>query len=208
MEKLFANGIEDLVDTAVEIYFENEDFISIAFCCKYDLARKITEYIIREHHGYINNINLLSDDYEGYNLEYYVFYDGEAISVEPAFDNGRYLSLGGDHLCFIDGDCNSKIITINDDSDIIEFSFDDECDGDCENCEYNKPEDKKEITKPETSYKVNGKEVSKSEYDAKKKEILDKVKEFDDDYMDMVRDSLLARSHMMDLYSEMLKTFM
>lgn len=214
MEKVVMYDIDDLALTMIDAVTDDE-FCNVVTCCGYDIAKSLIECFIREYDCEIEDIDLSSGELDGYDKEFYVYCDGATVNVEKAYCDSisRYLSIADDCICFIHEDCNSKLININKESELIEFGFEDEdCEEDCEDCEFNidnfRNDKINSIKEPSTAtYKINGKEVDKSDYEKKKKEILNKVKEFDDDYMDMIRDSLLARSHMMDLYCDMLKLF-
>ena len=63
----------------------------------------------------------------------------------------------------MDGDISQDIINycVNEDKEVILFGQEDDCDGDCENCNCHDVD----TTTSFTSYEVNGKEVTKEEYD-------------------------------------------
>lgn len=86
------------------------------------------------------------------------------IWIEPAKFQNKYKRIESD-IVYVLSDCNSSLLKrIDPKSDTYEIHItqNDECDGDCENCashDLNDTEDE--------SYLINGKSVSKEEYDEK-----------------------------------------
>lgn len=85
------------------------------------------------------------------------------IWIEPAKFNNAYKRIGGD-VVFVLSDCNSALLKrIMPGSAVYEANIDhyDDCDGDCENCS------SYDLENTDESYSINGKSVSKEEYDEK-----------------------------------------
>lgn len=85
------------------------------------------------------------------------------IWIEPAKFNNAYKRIGGD-VVFVLSDCNSALLKrIMPGSAAYEANIDhyDDCDGDCENCS------SYDLENTDESYSINGKSVSKEEYDEK-----------------------------------------
>lgn len=95
-----------------------------------------------------------------------------------------YDGLGQKDLDILEGNAES----------ILVFGFEDD---DCEGC---KSEDTELATTPTTSYTVNGKPVTKEEFDKK-------YEEFENKYMDNIRDMLLNYYDLMDSFNEWQKRF-
>lgn len=123
-----------------------------------------------------------------------IAYDG-MVFVEEAKVNGViksnedcsltyfYDGLGQKDLDILEGNAES----------ILVFGFEDD---DCEGC---KSEDS-ELTTTTASYSVNGKPVTKAEFDKK-------YEEFENKYMDNIRDMLLNYCDLMDSFNEWQKRF-
>ena len=85
------------------------------------------------------------------------------IWIEPAKFQNKYKRIESD-IVYVLSDCNSSLLKrIDPQSDTYEVRItqNDECDGDCENCSSHNLE---EVDKDE-SYLINGKSVSKEEYE-------------------------------------------
>lgn len=124
------------------------------------------------------------------------------ISVEPAIgSNGKPMGHDAKAVLISMEDCKQNVIDycVNRGMEVTLFDFDvdDECCGCCEcTC--------KEGTKPTTSanqnFYVNGKPVTKEEFDKK-------YEEFENKYMDNIRDMLLSYCEFMDEMNEWSKLF-
>lgn len=88
------------------------------------------------------------------------------IWIEPAKFQNKYKRIESD-IVYVLSDCNSSLLKRIDpksDSYEIRITQNDECDGDCKNCFSHNLE---EVDKVDESYLINGKSVSKEEYDEK-----------------------------------------
>ena len=98
------------------------------------------------------------------------------IWIEPAKFNNAYKRIGGD-VIFVLSDCNSALLKrIMPGSAVYEANIDhyDDCDDDCENCfSY-------DLENTDESYSINGKSVSKEEYD-------EKIAELDEIYQNHIK---------------------
>ena len=86
------------------------------------------------------------------------------IWIEPAKFQNKYKRIESD-IVYVLSDCNSSLLKrIDPKSDTYEviITKNDECDGDCENCFSHDLDDT-----DDESYLINGKSVSKEEYDKK-----------------------------------------
>ena len=155
---------------------------------------------------------MISDGYEfGYadfdaidemrkDMVYMMFIRGNCvISVEPAYSKNSVV-MGHDAkvtLFYMD-DCKQDVIDycVNRDMEVILFDFD-KCD-DCSECACKK--DEKSITTKE-SYFINGKSVDKSEFDKK-------YEEFEEMYLDNIRDMMLNYCEFMDEVNEWRSRFL
>ena len=170
-----------------------------------------------------NEIELQDYDVAHYDKEFVLYLTKNGVNVEKTWNDGTYY-YGSADISFIHEDCNSKLIKYVDSKTIYEFGYDedeDECD--CDECDDSeddgytvngKPATKEEFDayvsqfkngeKPTTaskeSYFINGKSVDKSEFDKK-------YEEFEEMYLDNIRDMLLSYCEFMDEVNEWRKLF-
>ena len=88
----------------------------------------------------------------------------QEIWIEPAKFQNKYKRIESD-IVYVLSDCNSSLLKrIDPKSDTYEVHItqNDECDDDCENCSSHNLE---EVDKVDKSYLINGKSVSKEEYE-------------------------------------------
>jgi len=140
----------NIINAMYEIsYLKGDKYSSATILCKEDLAEKLLNVFTGEFDFDIECIDFSKVDYD---KEYGVTVDTDGIlSINKAyFDDGELQTFGED-LIFISDEVNSKLFInqISFDEDAVHsFSLDDpdeeefddsndECDGDCENCELN-----------------------------------------------------------------------
>ena len=224
MERLEFNDYEEFACEVADTFDDickNDDFDDIAIIAHYDDAK----YIIREILclGYdINTIELKNPEL-GYDDVPYVIsvcgIDSEyEVWCEPMVrDNGKYIDDESSIIYVLDN-CSSEVLKHLDSECIFEVGIGDECGcGECDDCEegftingklVSKEEfdnymlqfkhDDKPTTTSSTSkstYKINNKEVSKEEFDKK-------YEEFEEMYLDNIRDMLLNYCNFMDEMNE------
>ena len=226
MERLEFNNYEEfaceIADTFDDIC-KNDDFDDIAIIAHYDEAKQIIREILCL--GYSLNSIELKDPELGYNDVPYVIsvcgIDSEhEVWCEPMIrDDGKYIDDESSVIYVLDN-CSSEILKHLDSECIFEVGIGDddcscdecdECDECCDDCEEGftvngKPATKEEFDKyvsqfkhdekPTTtsskeSYFINGKSVDKSEFDKK-------YEEFEEMYLDNIRDMLLNYCNFMD----------
>ena len=197
MKKINFEDYEDFTDAVADIYndfCDDDNFDDVSVIAKYDDAREIiTELICK---GYeIHSIELNDPEFDGYDEEYIISLcntgdDGD-IWCEPMVREGSYITDESSVIYVLDN-CSSDVLKHLDGKFIYEVSIGE--DDDCEECsECACKHDEKPITNTATksTYKINGKECSKEEFDAAMTEIEDK-------YLDNVRAMLLGYCDVMD----------
>ena len=212
MENLYFDDFEDfscvIADTYDALDYDEED---VAIIAKYEEAKQIIKELACI--GYDLHSIDIDDEVDGYNAEYIItLYDNE-IFCEPMLRENGYLTDDSPVMYILDN-CSSKVIPYCKGKNVYEVTVgDDECDCDeCDDCEEcltinGKPATKEEFDryvsqfkhgeKPTTTsstksvYKVNGKECSKEEFDKK-------YEEFEEMYLDNIRDMLLNYCEFMD----------
>lgn len=212
----------DLADTITALLGDiDDDYPVISVYGKYDVIKDILEDLIMSGVSIANEIELQDYDVSYYDKEFAIYLTTNGVNVEKTYDveSDTYLSGSAD-ISFIHEDCNSKLIKYVDSKTIYEFGYDeeDECDCDecdeCDDCEegftvngrpVSKEEfdkyvsqfrhDEKPTTTSKKSYFINGKSVDKSEFDKK-------YEEFEEMYLDNIRDMLLNYCEFMDEVNE------
>ena len=210
----------DLADTITALLGDiDDDYPVISVYGKYDVIKDILEDLIASGVTIANEIELQDYDVAHYDKEFVLYLTKNGVNVEKTWNNDTYY-YGSADISFIHEDCNSKLIKYVDSKTIYEFGYDedDECDCDecneCDDCEegftvngrpVSKEEfdsytshfmhDKKPVATSKSTYKINGKECSKEEFDKK-------YEEFEEMYLDNIRDMLLSYCEFMDEVNE------
>lgn len=224
MERLEFNDYEEFaceVADTFDIIRQNDDLDDIAIIAHYNEANQI----IREFLclGYdLNSIELKNPELGYDDVPYIISVCGieseYEIWCEPMVrDNGKYIDDESSVVYVLDN-CSSEVLKHLDSECIFEVGIDYECGcNECDDCEEGftvngRPVSKEEFDnyvsqfkhdeKPTTptssaksTYKINNKEVSKEEFDKK-------YEEFEEMYMDNIRDMLLNYCSFMDEVNE------
>ena len=124
--------------------------------------------------------------WENYDAEYVISLYDNSVWCEPILREDGYIEEEAPVIYVLDN-CSSKVIPHCKGKNVYEVSVgideDDECSCAC------KKDDKPATTK--STYKINNKEVSKEEFDKK-------YEEFEEMYLDNIRDMLLGYCNFMD----------
>lgn len=180
--------IEYLDDTYEKlfIYEKEKDYSKILVVAKYDAMIEILNSLLKNTNYKLVSCNDLNHPYwDGYNDAFVLTIDSDmSIWVQAAkFDDGKYIYVDDTDIVFVHGDVDSAFIKQNKDSSCIMNEFNiaelddsedvtDECD------DYDEDES---IEDTKVTYKINGKKVSKDEYDRA-------VKKFDEDWNEHFND--------------------
>ena len=147
----FACAVSDVYDRVKS----DDEYTSVDVVAKYEDAKEIIRELIGIGYG-IAFINELADpEWDGYDDAFVVSLLDDEIWCEPVKLKDDYIFVEAD-VVYIFDDCNSKIIPKIEADDVYEVEIGNEydnCDDDCENSE-------------EERFTVNGKPVSKEEFDA------------------------------------------
>ena len=219
MKNLYFDNFEDLAcdiaDRFDELYKEN--FEDIAVIAKPDEVKEIFKELVCI--GYdICNITYERIDWDGYDDEYILSMNHDGIWLEKFKREDGYYEDESTIVYILDN-CSSKVIPYCKGKNVYEVTVgideDDECGCDeCDDCEegftvngrpVSKEEfdnyvsqfkhDEKPTTTSKSTYKINNKEVSKEEFDKK-------YEEFEEMYLDNIRDMLLSYCEFMDEVNE------
>ena len=205
----------DLADTITALLGDiNDDYPVISVYGKYDVIKDILEDLIASGVTIANEIELQDYDVAHYDKEFVLYLTKNGTNVEKTYDveSDKYLSGSAD-ISFIHEDCNSKLIKYVDSKTIYEFGYDEDYECECDeydDCEegftingrpVSKEEfdsyvsqfkhDEKPVTTSKSTYKINGKECSKEEFHKE-------YEEFEEMYLDNIRDMLLNYCEFMD----------
>ena len=194
MENLYFDDFEDLACAVADTYdaLDYDDDEDVAIIAKYDEARQIIKELLCL--GYdIHSVEIHDDLWENYDAEYVIsLYDNE-VWCEPMLRENGYIEEYAPVIYVLDN-CSSKVIPYCKGKNVFEVSVgDDDCNCECSECACKK--DEKPTTTSTTSksatYKINNKEVSKEEFDKK-------YEEFEEMYLDNIRDMMLNYCTFMD----------
>ena len=184
----------DLADTITALLGDiNDDYPVISVYGKYDVIKDILEDLIMSGISIANEIELQDYEVSNYDKEFVIYLTKNGVNVEKAWNNGTYY-YGGGNISFVHEDCNSKLVKYVDSKTIYEFGYDEDDECECDDCECACKKDEKPTAASSTSkstYKINGKECSKEEFDKK-------YEEFEEMYLDNIRDMLLNYCNFMD----------
>ena len=220
MNKLDFDCPFDLADTITALLGDiDDDYPVISVYGKYDVIKDILEDLIASGVSITNEIELQDYDVAHYDKEFVLYLTTNGVNVEKTYDveSDAYLSGSAD-ISFIHEDCNSKLIKYVDSKTIYEFGYDEDdydCD-ECDDCEEDftvngKPVSKEEFDKYVSQFKHDEKPVTtsstKSTYKINNKEVskeeFDKEYEkFEEMYLDNIRDMMLNYCTFMDEMDE------
>ena len=205
MERLEFNDFEEFACEVADTFDDickNDDFDDIAIIAHYDEAKQIIREILCL--GYDLKSIELKDPELGYDDVPYIVsvcgIDSEhEVWCEPMIhDNGQYINDESSVIYVLDN-CSSEVLKHLDSECIFEVSVsDDDCN--CHECECACKKDEKTTTTTKSTYKINNKEVSKEEFDKK-------YEEFEEMYLDNIRDMLLNYCEFMDSVNDWRKLF-
>ena len=192
----------DLADTITALLGDiDDDYPVISVYGKYDVIKDILEDLIASGVSITNEIELQDYDVAHYDKEFVLYLTKNGVNIEKIWNDDTYY-YGGGNISFIHEDCSSKLIKYVDSKTIYEFGYDDEDDEcGCDECECACKKDEKPTTTSKESYFINGKSIDKSEFDKK-------YKEFEEMYLDNIRDMLLGYCEFMDSVNEWRSRFL
>ena len=153
--------LEDKVDDIISIYINRlyHTDKTVGVIVNKEIAEYVLDNLIRLDETSIKEIDLV--DYMNID-EYLVSVDDNGVITVVPIEDFCVLDKTDIFYIDMDGDISQDIIDycVNEDKEVILFGQEDDCDGDGENCECHDV-----TTTSSTSYKVNGKKVTKEEYD-------------------------------------------
>lgn len=203
IKQMYFNDYEDLacdIADSLDDIRNIDKYNDVAIIAKYAEARQVIKELLCI--GYdIASIHLDSDEYGEYSDEYVITIcniDGDdEIWVEPfKRDNGYYTEEAP--IIYVMDNCSSKVIPYCKGKVVFEVTVgDEECD--CDECQCACKEETN-LSSAISKYFENDKEITKAEFDKK-------YAEFENKYMDNIRDMLLNYCDLMDSFNEWQKKF-
>ena len=188
MKNLYFDDFEDLAcDIADNFDMVKDDFGDIAIIAKYEEAKEIIAKL--SCIGYsLESIRMSRPECKNYHDEYLISLNNDGIWCEEMKSDGKYLT-DESTITYILDNCSSKVIPYCKGKIVYEVTVGDDED-DCDSSECACKKDEKPTTSKE-SYFINGKSVDKSEFDKK-------YEEFEEKYLDNIRDMMLNYCTFMD----------
>ena len=187
--------IEDIVDIFIDKVYHTDK--TVALITNKELVEYAKDVLINDEYIAVKRVDLELDSEDA---EYMISVDDDGyMVVQPVeyYDDKYFKDI---EYAFVDMDGCVDQMTIDNlldrDVEIVLFGIYDECG--CNECECGCKKDEKTanstISKSAT-YKINNKEVSKEEFDKK-------YEEFEEMYLDNIRDMLLNYCEFMDSVNE------
>ncbi len=187
----FACAVSDTYDRIKS----DDKYNSIDVVAKYEDAKEIIRELIGIGYGIAFIDKFGNPEWDGYDDAFVISLLDDEIWCEPVKRDDGYIFIEAD-VVYIFDDCNSKIIPKIESDEIYEVEIGneyddyDDCDGDCENCEYHDM-----TTTSSASYKVNGKSVDRETYEKT-------IEDIEEKYLDGIRDMLLRYCEIQDEMNE------
>ena len=195
MKNLYFNDFEDLACSVSDTYtsLKDEGFDDIAIIAKYEEAKHIIKNLLCI--GYdVHSIEIHDYLWDNYDAEFVISLYDNKVWCEPFLRENGYINEESPVIYILDN-CSSKVIPHCKGKNVYEVSVgigEDNCNNHSE-CACKK--DEKPTTASKESYFINGKSVDKSEFDKK-------YEEFEEMYLDNIRDMLLNYRSFMDEVNE------
>ena len=182
--------IEDIVDIFIDKVYHTDK--TVALITNKELVEYAMNILLNNDCITVKRVDL---ELDGEDVEYMISVDDDGYMVVQPVEYYDDKYFNGIEYAFVDMDGCIDQITIDNlldrDVKIVLFGIEDKCG--CDECEFACKKDEKPTTASATksTYKINNKEVSKEEFDKK-------YEEFEEMYLDNIRDMLLNYCSFMD----------
>ena len=183
--------IEDIVDIFIDKVYHTDK--TVALITNKELVEYAMDELLDDSFISVKRVDL---ELDGEDIEYMISVDDDGyMVVQPVeYYDDKYFK--GIEYAFVDIDGCVSQVTIDNlldrDVPVVLFGYDD---GDCDECECDCCKDEKLTTTSKESFFINGKSVDKSEFDKK-------YEEFEEMYMNNIRDMMLNYCEFMDSVNE------
>ena len=185
--------IEDIVDIFIDKVYHTDK--TVALITNKELVEYAMNELLEDSYITVKRVDLELDSEDA---EYMISVDDDGyMVVQPVeyYDDKYFNDI---KYAFVDMDGCVEQMTIDNlldrNVEIVLFGIDDDACG-CDECECACKKDEKPTTTSKESYFINGKSVDKSEFDKK-------YEEFEEMYLDNIRDMLLNYCSFMDEVNE------
>lgn len=199
MKNLYFDDFEDLACDIADTYdaLDYDDEEDVAIIAKYEEARQIIKELLCL--GYdIHSLEIHDELWERYDSEYVISLYDNSVWCEPMLRENGYIDEESPVIYVLDN-CSSKVIPHCKGKNVYEVTVGideyDACGCECSECACKKDEKPTTSSTAKSTYKINNKEVSKEEFGKK-------YEEFEEMYLDNIRDMLLSYSEFMDEMNE------
>ena len=136
MKKIEKKNVRDFCETVYKYYNEkrfirSEDFSGINIVAKFDVIIEVLNTLIKCFDCLKLKGAVVNDcNFDGYDKEFCLCIDSDGeIYIEPIYVEEKNIYLyTGECLTFVHSDCNSKYIVANNEAEMIEFDFNENCD--------------------------------------------------------------------------------
>lgn len=168
--------IDDFTDDILDRIYADED-LCVSIVAKFDEMKEIVKTVVSSSDEVdFEKIDMTAPIINDYNAEYVMDVsmgsDGCVVfGVEPAKRNGKYLDLSNDEVYILEN-CDAKVTERCDkysDMYIVHIGVEDKFEDDGEECMSPECKSKRDLSNDVLTdrihYRVNGKSVSKDEYD-------------------------------------------
>ena len=198
-------GLEDITDIygliGAELMELEDEKDYVAVYGKRDLICELFEMMITDGYSFrYADCDFMDDMLK--DMVYMMFVRQDCgVSIEPAISSkGVVMSHDAKTAFIFMDDCEQNVIDycVKSDKNVVLFDYEDEC-CDCDECQCTCKEDTN-LSSAISKYFENGKEITKAEFDKK-------YEEFENKYMDNIRDMLLSYCEFMDEMNEWQKLF-
>ena len=164
----YFRDFESLIDDVIDRIEYSEEYLSISIIGKYEEIRQLLSAVISNHDVSIEDIELCSENCNGYIDEYLLaIYEDEDIGIvvgcEPLKKNGRYFNYGAD-MVYILENCSSTVQHYCETDDVRCAVIGEVPDKDCSEC-HNTPTRTLKFAKDEDG-NIHGFSYSKSDNDS------------------------------------------
>ena len=205
VDVLTFENIEDIVDIFIDKVCHTDK--TVALITNKELVEYAMNVLLNDDCITVKRVDL---ELNSEDVEYMISVDDDGYMVVQPVEYYYDKYFKDIEYAFVDMDGCVDQMTINNlldrDVSVVLFGYEDECD--CDECECVCKKDEKPTTvstvssksATKSTYKINNKEVSKEEFDKK-------YEEFEEMYLDNIRDMLLNYCEMMDEMNEWRKLF-
>lgn len=192
--------IEDIIDIFIDKVYHTDK--TVALITNKELVEYAMNELLEDSYITVKRVDLeLDSEYAEYMTS--VDDDGYMVVQPVEYYDDKYFN--DIEYAFVDMDGCVEQMTIdnllNRDVEILLFGYKDECGCDECKCACKKDENPTTTSSTKSVYKINNKEVSKEEFDKK-------YEEFEEMYLDNIRDMLLSYCEFMDEVNEWRSRFL